>query len=243
MNSADSSMGGGALNTIGINSPAATIHGGYSNNIVNPSALAVVVGNFGTNSVPKSVLISPAGTHGPNRMQVAAPGTTNIGPFSVKTGAPNNYAGVGGTLTNATTQSGSAGTGATNLQTFMVLGHTLTNVGDRLVIRAAGKFSPVADAKQIKLILGSETVFDSGSQTANAGAWVVNAEIIRTGNTSQAVNANYSGTAESLFNTANSLDIAQTNGINTLLAINVTCAANGGVTNRTLTVTYYPVAP
>ncbi len=246
-NSPHSFIGGGLGNHIdtGSSDIGNSILAGVSNAFIEAGMMySTIIGNWGTNRTPRSILLSPMGKiAGSNELHITATATTNTGPFRVRAGLSSTYASVGGTLTNATAAIGSAGTGATNLQTYTYLAHTLTNTGDRLIIRASGKFSPVADAKQIKLLFGSETVFDSGSQTANAGAWVIEAEIIRTGATAQAVNASYSGTGATVFNLANSLDIAQTNGINTLLAINVTCAANGGVTNRTLTVTYYPANP
>lgn len=243
LNSSDTAIGGGARNVVGINNQAAFIPGGFSNNVINtPSPLASVIGNFGTNATPKSVLISPAGTHGSNNLHVTATASTNIGPLLIRVGATAQYARVPGNLTNAATSIVNAGAAATNLLTYMVLAHTLTNNGDRISFRTSGRFAANANNKQIQVILGSEVVFDSGSQAANSGSWVVTGEIIRTGSTAQSVNGSFAGSGETLFNLANSRDIAQTNGINTLLRVVSTATADGDMTNRTLTVDYFPTS-
>jgi len=134
----------------------------------------------------------------------------------------------------------SAGAAETNLITYSVPANTLTNSGDRLIIRASGRFAATANAKQIKLILGSETILDTTSQIVNSGSWVIEGEIIRTGNTAQSTSAEYHGAGLSLFTTASAVDLVQTNGIATVLKLVSTAAGDGDVTNRTLTVEWWP---
>jgi hypothetical protein len=173
-------------------------------------------------------------------------GTNRAGIVITPSNAPALFAGgsttlakIGGTLSVATTPVENAGASETNLITYSVPAHALTNDGDRLVIRASGRFAANANAKQIKLVLGSETVLDTTSQIANGGAWIINAEIICTGSTAQTVSADYEGTAATLFTLAAAATLAQTNGIATVLKLTGT-AASGDITNRTLTVEYRP---
>ncbi len=150
------------------------------------------------------------------------------------------FAKVGGTLFVDTTPVASAGASETNLITRTIPAHTLTNITDRLIIRSTGRFAATANAKQIKLVYGSETILDTGSQIVNSGAWVIEAEILRTGNTAQSASAEFHGAGVTLFTTANSLDLVQTNGIDTVLKVTSTAAGNGDVTNRSMTIEYWP---
>lgn len=152
----------------------------------------------------------------------------------------NKAAKVGGTLIVSNSPIASAGASETNLITATIPAHTLTNSGDRLVIRASGRFAATAENKTVKLILGSETILDTSAQLVNGGAWVIEAEIIRTGNTAQTASAEYHGAGVTLFTTAAAVTLAQTNGIDTTLKVTGTAATDGGVTNRTLTVEWWP---
>jgi len=149
-------------------------------------------------------------------------------------------ASVGGTIKVDTTKVISAGASETNLITFAVPAHTLTNLNDRLRFRFAGNFAATANAKDLKVIYGSETILDTSSQIVNSGAWTIEGEIIRIGNTSQEVSAEFHGAGVTLFTTASVGLLAQTNGIATTLKMTSTAAGNGDVTNRTLVVMYYP---
>jgi len=253
-------IGGGALNVMDGFAQYGVISGGYTNFIGNPgesgsyfsfipggvsnkisgAIMSSVVGSFGTNSTPKSIMLSPAGPHGSNYMHISAHATTNVGPFYVQ-GASGTIIGRSPvTLSANTTQVISAGSAETNLITYSVPGNALTNSGDRLVIRASGRYAATANAKQVKLILGSETILDITSQIVNSGAWTIEAEIIRTGNTAQSTSAEYHGAGEALFTTASAVTLAQTNGIATVLKLVSTASGDGDVTNRTLTVELWP---
>lgn len=153
---------------------------------------------------------------------------------TVIVGATN--ATVGGLIISVTTPVASAGAAETNLIAVTIPAHTLTNLHDKLTFRASGRFAATANAKDIKVVYGSETILDTTSQIVNSGAWTFEGEISRTGNTSQSVNAEFHGAGVTLFTTASSLDLAQTNGINTTLKLTSTAAGDGDVTNRSLTV-------
>lgn len=231
-------ISGGKSNQIQLNSGPAFILGGVSNNV--NGVMGGIIGWWNTNSTAGTVQIGIFNTNSTyfDSLGIKADGITRT-----KAGKSTSYAGVGGIIANVTTGVISAGTAETNLQSFSVPANTLTNSGDKLRIRASGRLAATANAKQIKLIWGSETFLDTTSQIVNSGAWCIDAEIIRTGNTAQSVNASYNGNGMTLFTTANSKDLAQTNGIATLLKLTGTSGGDGDITNRTLTVEYYPASP
>jgi len=147
---------------------------------------------------------------------------------------------LGGTICVSNNPIASAGASQTNLITFTVKANTLTNNGDRIKARWSGRFGATANTKDLFVIFGSETILDTSAQIVNSGAWTVEAEIIRTGNTSQAASAEFHGAGVTLFTTAAAVDLVQTNGIATVLKMMSTAAGDGDVTNRTMTVEFYP---
>lgn len=149
-------------------------------------------------------------------------------------------AAAGGTIAIVSTPVASAGASETNLITYAVPANTLTNLNDRLRFRFAGNFAATANSKDLKVVYGSQTLLDTTAQIVNSGAWTIEGEIIRTGNTSQEVSAEFHGAGVTLFTTAAVGVLAQTNGISTTLKMTSTAAGNGDVTNRTLVVMYYP---
>jgi len=157
----------------------------------------------------------------------------------VKVGGGASNAAVGGTYAVNSTPIMTAGTAETNLLTHSIAAHSLTNLHDRLLIRASGRFVGNVNTKQLKLVYGTTTILDTTAQIANGGGWVITAEIIRTGNATQTASAEYHGTAESLFTTASAISMAEDNGIaNTIKITGTTATASGDVTNRTLVVEY-----
>lgn len=204
------------------------ILGGTSNNV--SATMGTAIGNYVTNETVNSVEIGHA------NLRKARVDVNGLKLFAWT----NTTASVGGTLVVSNAPIASAGASETNLIAYTVPAHVLTNNNDRLTFRASGRFAATANAKQIKVVYGSETILDTGSQIVNSGAWTIEGEIIRTGNTSQSVNAEFHGAGESLFTTASSLDLAQTNNISTVLKLTSTAAGDGDVTNRSLTITWHP---
>lgn len=154
----------------------------------------------------------------------------------VKAGGSATNAAIGGTISVQAAPIASAGAAETNLMSYTVPAHALTNDNDRILFRASGRFAATANAKEIKVVYGSETIFATSSQIVNSGAWSIEGEIIRTGSTAQSAVAEFHGAGITLFTTASAIVLAQTNGIATVLKLTGTAIGDGDITNRTLTV-------
>ncbi len=255
-NSADAelaSISGGGRNNIAINSHHSFIGGGISNNVNATAPMAAVVGSFGTNNTTKSVLISPAGTHGPNRLHVVDGGTTNIGKLMVTAHTTAAYVGVGGTLFSTNVPVVNAGVAETNLAAVSIPAHTLSNLNSTLVIEASGSMAKsIAGTNQIRLLFGSSVLLDTGLQTASNGWYRIRATIsssaLTAGFTNQFTSADHfwwgTGVTGMPFRDTNFNNWAtQTNGIATTLRLATTSLRNGGITNESFTVRWYPSTP
>lgn len=222
----EATIGGGLNNLVQAGANGSAILGGWSNRT---SASSVALGSFITNDTQQSVQMGWGATYNNQRKVQVNPHGLQI----VNFGSTNA---VGGTMRVTNTVVFSAGAAETNLQAVTINAHTLTNNQERLLFRASGRFAATSNTKTIKVVYGSETIFDSTAGVANTGAWVLNGEIIRTGSTSQSCNVDFNGGTNVVFVRTSSLDTAQTNGIATVLKITSTAAGDGDVTNRTFTV-------
>lgn len=231
LNDYNAVISGGKSNVINASMDAAFILGGVSNKVT--AADAGVVGYWTTNSTASTVAI---GVFDTNKVTVDSLGLKVEGFSRTKAGKSTTYASLGGTISVNVTAVENAGTAETNLMTYAVPANALTNTNDRLIIRASGKYAPTANAKQIKLILGSETLYDSTSQIQNGGTWVIEAEIIRTGTTAQTYNTDYHGSGLTLFALSSVGTTTQTNGIATTLKLTATAGATSDITNNTMTI-------
>lgn len=253
INSIETVVGGGVGNIININAAAGQILGGLSNNLINPTALGVVIGNFGTNATDKSILLSPAGTHSLNRMHIAGDGTTNTGNMIVKAGVSAGWAKVGGTLYSTNLPVVNAGVAETNLASYTIPAHVLSNLNSTIVIEASGSMQKsVVGTNQIRLLYGSEVLMDTGLQTASNGWYRIRATIaassLTAGFTNQFTTADHfwwgTGVTGMPFRDTNFNTWAtQTNGISTLLRLATTSRRNGGITNESFLVRWWPNAP
>jgi hypothetical protein len=198
--------------------------------------LRAITNNSGATTPTKSLNIS-SGTNA--QLMVTSTGAVGVVVGNPSAAAPQ-LAKVGGTIAAQTTVVYSAGASETNLQTYSVPAHTLTNTGDRIQFRFTGNFAATANGKDLKVIYGSSTILDTTSQIVNTGDWVVDGEIIRTGNTSQEASASFKGAGQSLYTISGVKVLAETNGIATTLKMTSTAAGNGDTTNRTLTVSWQP---
>jgi hypothetical protein len=228
-------IGGGRFNSIGANKVFAMVLGG-ERNAVNGN-YSGAIGSSNTVNGNRSFAIGAGITV--DSADMVKMGSINLGASKVRIEAATN-ATVGGLIIGASTPIASAGASETNLISVTIPPHTLTNTQDRATFRTTGRFGATANAKEIKVYLGSEVILATGSQIVNSGAWTIEGEIIRTGNTSQSVNAEFHGAGVTLFTTASSIDLAQTNGINTALKVTGTAAGDGDITNRTMTVWLWP---
>lgn len=148
------------------------------------------------------------------------------------------------TLSVQTTPVATAGDTETNLLSFSVPAHTLTNNGDRIEFRIGGRFSG-SGGKQVNLYYGSDTVFTSANNLYLGNGWTITGNITRTGNTEQfsEVTFNINDTVGTMTTPGSqSFTLAQTNGIATTLLVRGVAATSSSdfVTNRTMIVTYWP---
>lgn len=225
-------IAGGTANIVDQSRNLGSILGGASNQV--NAVMGTSIGNFMSNSLAIPTVLVGHGAAGGNNRRLEVDGNgARVVAYAAK-------AAIGGTILVTNTPIASAGAAETNLQVVTIGAHVLTNNNERLLVRASGRFAATSNAKEVKLVFGSQEVFASGSQVANTGAWTLDAEIIRTGNTSQSVNASFHGGTNTAFITESSLDLAQTNGIATVLKITGTAAGDADITNRTLTVEWRP---
>ncbi len=244
---------GGRLHNIGSSCTNAFIGGGFFNQILDNAPMGAILAgkdNIITGTGDFGTIIGSSNSIGGLRAIVVGNNLTNNRADTVMLGAFGGVSkvevqratniSVGGLIIGTSTPIASAGAAETNLIAVTIPAHTLTNLGDRVTFRTTGRFAATANAKDIKIVYGSETILDTSSQIVNSGAWTFEGEIIRTGNTSQSVNAEFHGAGVGLFTTASSLDLVQTNGINTTLKVTSTAAGDGDVTNRTMTVWLWP---
>lgn len=107
---------------------------------------------------------------------------------NVKGGNGADVAGVGGTLSTDTTQTGNSGTGEDTLQTATVAAATLNANGDTYAFVVAGTIANSINAKRIRVKFGGTTIFDTGAAGIPISAaidWSIEGEIIRTGAATQ----------------------------------------------------------
>jgi hypothetical protein len=129
----------------------------------------------------------------------------------------------------------SNGTPAT-LTAITIPGGTLANNGDTLTLQARGIMavgSITPGTNQFQIIFGSQTLLDSGLQSASNTTYTLEATITRTGDTSQHVNGRLDwGAVVVPFAFTNvDLEISQTNSIDTVLRVASTGRVQGSHTN------------
>lgn len=146
--------------------------------------------------------------------------------------------------TNASFTNLNATTTLTNLATFEVPAHRLTNSGDAILALWSGKtMDSVENSNQIRITYGSETVLDTGLQPLSNSVFRAECRVVRTGGTSQHVDARIewglsSGAPFSVTNV--NIEIGQTNGLTNVLAILGASTREGGITNNGLRIFFEP---
>jgi hypothetical protein len=165
----------------------------------------------------------------------------------VKSGQSVSNAWVGGlTFFSTASFTNLNGTPATftNLASCTIPAHTLTNSGDRILAEWGGTLAiALANTNNFKIVYGSQTILDTGLQIASNTTFNAWCKIWRTGNTSQHVEATLQwgpgGAVPFAFTNVN-LEIVQTNGINTTLALQGASQRVGAHTNNSFSVFYQP---
>ncbi len=130
-----------------------------------------------------------------------------------------------------------------NLASVPIAANVLTNDGDAVFAVWSGKLKiSVTNAVQLQLVYGSETFLDTSLQIVSNVAIRAEATIVRTGNTGQRVEGMVSWPGGSApFNVTNTnVELVQTNGIATTLALKGGSRVDGGLTNNGFRVYYDP---
>lgn len=133
-----------------------------------------------------------------------------------------------------------------NLANLLIPGNTLTNLADKLYAEWGGVMpSALENTNQFTIVYGSQTILDTGLQIASNTTFQAWCKIWRTGNTGQHAEAHFewgpSGAVPFAFTNAN-LELVQTNGINTRLALQGAARRVGAHTNTSFSVFYQPAA-
>jgi hypothetical protein len=159
--------------------------------------------------------------------------------------APSNAAVAGNiwTDTTATANPTSNGTPATVTST-VVPSTALLNNGDSIVFSARG-IMPAAQANtnQLVIVYGSTTILDTGLQIASNTAYRVEATLTRTADVGLLISSRCEwgpGGGVPFVFTNNVAAIAETNTVNTTLALQATARRQGSLTNMWTSLQWHP---
>jgi hypothetical protein len=217
---------------------------------LNTSLLSVTnTGSFGTNSanfanagtsiVTNSLSVLGSGQNGMDNLTV-----TNFA-LAVKAGvtaASSNYwpGGLFYVLNQGfTNKIGDAA--LTNASSVVVRAGMLTNLYDQVEVNVSGASqAATATTNQIKVLYGSETIFDSGLGGMSNSAWRAQIFITRTGNSNQLCQATLWGGTLGGTTTNFNVGLLQTNGIDTTLQVQLASRKPGGITNDFIQAKLYP---
>jgi hypothetical protein len=148
--------------------------------------------------------------------------------LKARIGADKSYS-LGGVLTTSTTAVGNITGGEDNLITYSLQKNTLQNIGDTLEIIAYGTTAANANAKTIKLIIGSTTLFTTGAVAFNNKDWCLRCTLIRTAAATQQAITTFQGDFALLTNTADF--VTGTEDFTTSLTIKCTGTSGGSATD------------
>lgn len=111
------------------------------------------------------------------------------GDARVAVGASSAFGSLGGVVYANATAVGNVGAGADTLMSYSVPASALSENLDSILIRASGRFAASVNNKQLRCLLGADTLFDTGTLAITAASdWVMQVEIIRTGAATQKAN-------------------------------------------------------
>jgi len=105
--------------------------------------------------------------------------------IKVQAGTASNFLNIGGILQSDNSTVGNGAGVETTLISYSMLANTLAAAKSFIEIEAFGTFAANANNKELKLKLGTTTLYASGSIAANSGSWSIKAKIIRNSASSQ----------------------------------------------------------
>lgn len=76
---------------------------------------------------------------------------------------------------------GNVGTGTDNLLSFVIQKNVLANAGDYAEFDAFGEFAANGNTKQLQVVYGATTIFNTGAVAFTSSNWRMNVKILRTG--------------------------------------------------------------
>ena len=235
-------------------------NGSYSNTVTFLAVSGVHIRwmNWATNG-NYDVLVRPSANY---TVQFFANSATNINAWvssddadipitarfiNVRAGQSASNAMVGGRLFTYVVAAGGGYTNCcasgdiTNASQANISGHTLTNAGDQLLMRASGTYSTTGQSKGVQAVFGSQTMLDTGLQAVSNGTWRVEARIYAISGTAQYYEAHaHWDRAVGGGQTNVSGRLSQTNGIDTILKMRLQANVVSSVTNEMMTVDYIP---
>lgn len=196
------------------------------------AVFTVVTNTTETNIIATWVTTSPQPIRGSAILIAAGSGTSNAVVAGLMYQSTTSFTNLNGSAT------------LSNLANVTIPAHQLTNNGDFIEAKWDGVMpTGQASTNQFTIVYGSQTVLDTGLQTASNTVFRGWAKIKRTGNTSQHVDAYFEwgpGNGVPFAFTNANLEIAQTNGIGTLLAMQNASRRVGAITNNNFEVYYQP---
>jgi hypothetical protein len=158
----------------------------YNGTLNNAGAVLQAYNSDGAASGPLNIMGSPLYLRG------------GVGNGTMLMLAGNNaLAQVGGTIYVNPVPIVNAGTAATNLYTNNILANTLINQADSIELVSSGTFSLTGQSKELQLMYGTQTAFDTGLQPISNGFWQIRATITKTGPTNEYALINYTASGAS----------------------------------------------
>lgn len=215
----------------------ANVYAGTGGVTTNISRLVIPTVFANTNSVTNAFFAAQAG--------VSNLVATNI---SQRAGWSSSNLIVGGTLAingASFTNLNAAPATFTNLASVSVPAHTLTNLSDRIRADWGGRDAgALANTNNFKIVYGSQTILDTGLQVSSNFTFRTWVEITRTGNTAQHAEAHFEWSGNTGVTglpwaaTNANVDLVQTNGIDTTLALQGSAQRVGAHTNNSFSVVW-----
>lgn len=108
-------------------------------------------------------------------------GRTASGVISINAGANHVTAKLGGSLSTSVAAVGNIGGGTDTLITYTLPTNTLNANGRKIRIRAYGTAANNSNPKALALMFGATAILSQSLTVSQAGRWVIDAEVIRTG--------------------------------------------------------------
>lgn len=122
---------------------------------------------------------------GSSAWSALSPGTSQFALLSNGAGADPSYTQITDRVGTDTTQTGNVGVGEDDLDSVTLGASALASDGMYIKVRAWGTFANNSNTKTLKLYFGATAIITVTLATGLSGSWVLDAEVVRTGATTQ----------------------------------------------------------